>query len=108
MDEIIAVQGTPGLIPDRGTKIHMPWSNYAYAPQLLSPHTATRESVHHNERSHVLPLRPDSKKRANVRFATLSFTAASVEEGIEMGAVSIHRDSDEHRNSMSEIKDLWG
>ena len=57
-------------------------------------------------------LRPDTakkKKKANTQFATLSFIAASVEEGIEMGAVNmVPEDSDEHRNSMSEIKDLWG
>ena len=33
--------GNRGLIPCL-RRFHMPWSNYAHAPQLLSPHTRTR------------------------------------------------------------------
>ena len=35
--------GDTGSIPDP-ERFHMPWGNYAAAPQLLSPHVATTES----------------------------------------------------------------
>ena len=49
----LAMQGDAGLIPGMGAKIPCAWSNLAHAWQLLSPHAITRESVHHDERSHV-------------------------------------------------------
>ena len=42
-------------IPDQGTKI-------PYAVGQLSPRATTRECVHHNERFHVLQLRPSAAK----------------------------------------------
>ena len=47
--------GGVDLIPDQGTKI-------PYAVGQLSPRATTREFVHHNERVHVLQLRPSAAK----------------------------------------------
>ena len=72
-------------LPMQGTRVrslvgelrsHMPWGNYAHAPQLLSMEATTREPAcrnkeptHHSggshmpqRRSHVPPLRPDAAK----------------------------------------------
>ena len=45
--------GDVGLIPGQGTKI-------PHAMGQLSPHAASTEPVRHNERSHMLQLRPDA------------------------------------------------
>ena len=61
--------GDAGSIPGRGTKIPRATGQLS-PPQLLSPHATTREKparyneepLRHNERSHVLQLRPDAAK----------------------------------------------
>ena len=46
--------GDMGSISGRGTKIPHAMGQLTHVPQLLSPHTTTREPTCHNYRAHVL------------------------------------------------------
>ena len=53
----LAMQGIQFQFPLGKLGFHMPQGSWAHPPQLLSPHTATRELVHRSKGFHMIQLR---------------------------------------------------
>ena len=49
--------GDTGSIPGQGTKIPHAALQHGWVLQLLSPHTTTRVTAHHNKRSYMMQQR---------------------------------------------------
>ena len=57
-----AMQGTQVRSLVGELRSHLLWTNSVRVVQLQSPRTRARESLRCNERSHVLPPRPEAAK----------------------------------------------